>query len=387
MLDRPVLYRLRDLRVYTGAVEALHEQGSLYGFVAPNRMRFTYPPFAGVLMGPLRLPQPSVLDPIWTLLTVAVVVAIAAIAGRELSRRLPAARRPLTVPMTAIVLLVSVPVVSNLQFGQVSILLCLMVLWDALDRKPSWAGGLLTGVAAAVKLTPLIFIPYFWLSGRRKVAVRALGTFLACTALAWIALPADSGRFWLHHVFETGRIGNLAHPSNQSINGMLRHAHLPPGTIRAGVIVLGALVAVLGLQRAARAGRNGHLLLGAAITGATSVALSPISWKHHQLWLLLAAAGAVGRRRSLRAWWSLGVVAIMMWRTDTLLAHVRVPVVSFLAANIRGLLAVAIACCVPFAELSMPRHRRCSPGRIQTSAIGLRGPLAAVRRRSRPETQ
>jgi alpha-1,2-mannosyltransferase len=242
-----------------------------------------------------------------------------------------------------------------------------MVLWDALHRGPSWARGLLTGVAAAVKLTPLIFVPYFWLSGRRVVAVRALGTFVALTSLGWIVLPADSGHYWLRDVFETGRIGNMAHSANQSLNGMLRHANLPPGAVKAAVIVLGALVGILGLWRAARAGRNGHLLLGATITGATSVALSPISWDHHQLWLLLAAAGTVGHRRSVRAAWRLGVVAVMVVPPWILFAHVplvSVPVVGFLAANLRGLLAVAIACCVPFGELSgrfpcPPTYRRC----------------------------
>jgi alpha-1,2-mannosyltransferase len=122
MLDGPVINRLRDLRVYVGAVGALHEHGTLYQFVAPNRMRFTYPPFAGILMEPLRLLRPSVLDPAWTLATVAAVVALAAVAGRELMQRVSPAWRPLTLPVTAMVLLVSIPVVINVKFGQISIL-------------------------------------------------------------------------------------------------------------------------------------------------------------------------------------------------------------------------------------------------------------------------
>ena len=62
-------------------------------------------------------------------------------------------------------------------------------------------------------------------------------------------------------------------------------------------------------------------------------------------------------------------MGVMVVPPGSLLAHVplvSVPVVGFIAANVRGLLAVAIACCVPFGELSgkppyPPRSRR--PGR------------------------
>ena len=44
---------LSDLRVYRGAVAELSRGGSLYAFQAPNGDRFTYPPFAGLLLAPL----------------------------------------------------------------------------------------------------------------------------------------------------------------------------------------------------------------------------------------------------------------------------------------------------------------------------------------------
>jgi hypothetical protein len=57
----------------------------------------------------------------------------------------------------------------------------------------------------------------------------------------------------------------------------------------------------------------------------------------------------------VRTSWRLGVVVVMVVRAGTLLALVPLPGVpapGFLVADDRGLMDLAIACCVPFAELS-----------------------------------
>ena len=65
-----------------------------------------------------------------------------------------------------------VPVWRTIGLGQVNTLLMAMVAGDVLvvtARGSRW-GGLLTGVAAAVKLVPLVFIAHLFLTGKRAAA-------------------------------------------------------------------------------------------------------------------------------------------------------------------------------------------------------------------------
>ena len=66
------------------------------------------------------------------------------------------------------------PVRSDLALGQINIVLILMIIAD-LTTGLSWRGhslphGLLVGLAAAVKLTPLVFIPYLVVSRQWRAA-------------------------------------------------------------------------------------------------------------------------------------------------------------------------------------------------------------------------
>ena len=65
-----------------------------------------------------------------------------------------------------------------------------MVAADLLRRHDGgrWQ-GLATGLAAGVKLTPLIFLAYLAITGRVRAAVTAAGTFVATVAAGFILLP------------------------------------------------------------------------------------------------------------------------------------------------------------------------------------------------------
>ncbi|HET6193272.1 MAG TPA: glycosyltransferase family 87 protein, partial [Trebonia sp.] len=108
-------------------------------------------------------------------LALAIRVAIAAVPYW----RFPAAW---STPLLTAAMLCLVPVWRTIALGQVNVLLMAMVAVDVLAvtaRRSRW-GGLLTGVAAAVKLVPLIFIPHLLLTGKRTAAARALAVFTGC---------------------------------------------------------------------------------------------------------------------------------------------------------------------------------------------------------------
>lgn len=323
-LARPVPVRLSDLGVYTGASESLWHHGSLYDFISAGNAPFTYPPFAGLLFLPLTAVPTLALQLGWTLATLAVVAGLALLLGRHDG----------WAPAYALVLVLSAPVSSNLKYGQVSLFLAAMIAVDVLAlRRSRWQGALI-GVAAAIKLTPLIFIPMLWCAGRRRAALVATGTFAGCGALAALALPADSVRFWTTEMMRVSRLDSITSVGNQSLNGALMRFEVPATIRSVAVLVIGGAVAAIALHRAARLGRDGDWLPALIIVGAASVVLSPVSWTHHQIWLVLAALLPTRWRA-----WPLVPLAVML-----------LPVTALgppLWSNSRLLLAIAIVTMVP----------------------------------------
>lgn len=339
---------MSDLHVYVGAVQQLLSRGTLYDFVSFNGDPFTYPPSAGLLMVPLTLlPEPT-LRVVWTLLQCAEVVALAAVVLRRatapLLTRLP---RPLALPVLACLLVVSYPVFTGVFLGQVSLLVTLLVLLDALDVVPPRWQGVLTGVAAAVKLTPLAFVPYLWLSGRRRSAVLATATFAACTLVTWLVLPGDSARYW-SGITGTPGLVELGQADNQSVHGFLARTALAEPIRTPVLVTVTGLAVVLGYLRSARLHRTGLVLPGAVVVGAMAVVVSPISWSHHQIALVLAAACLVGRAGRGATAWTGTVYVLGTLPLPFLVGSVPDPV-RLLAENLGLLLALLVCCAVPFA--------------------------------------
>lgn len=332
-LGRPPHLRLSDLSVYLGAARASAGGAGLYDF-RHDGAPFTYPPFAGLLFRPLTwLPTPSV-QVLWSLATVAAVAGLAMLA------------RPRYAAVLAPALMLSAPVASNLKFGQISLFLAGLVLLDVLAlRRTPWCGALI-GVAAAIKLTPLILVPLLWCAGRRTAAVTATVTFAGCGAVAAVLVPGDSWRFWTAGVFTAGRLGTVANVGNQSLNGALLRLEVGPDTRSVLVAVLGGAVAAVALWRGARLARDGDWLSAAIVVGAASIVLSPVSWTHHQIWLVLAVLLPVPGRAALRGAWCTLVLAVMLLPLPAL----GPPVWS----DVRLLLAVAIATAVPVRPPARP---------------------------------
>lgn len=348
---RPLHDRLADLHVYVGSVGLLHHGGSLYDFAAEsNGAPFTYPPFAGLFFFPLPLVNEATVRVVWTLATIAVVVGIALAVSRAGNPH-PWLPGGIATAVLAVLLFGSAPVSSNLRFGQVSVFLALLVLLDCLRLVPARFAGVATGIASAVKLTPLIFIPFFWFSGRRRTALTAAATFGGCTLLAWLILPADSTRFWLTEIWNVDRVGNISTGGNQSLNGMLLRLDTMDSARTALVGAIGLGVAAWALVRAVRADRAGAPLAAAVVLGAASLVVSPVSWTHHQIWLVLAAWVAVSTSAARNAAWSVLVVAVLVLPVTSVGAQLPGGVVW---GNARLLLAVAVACAVPFIAYRRP---------------------------------
>lgn len=350
VLSTPRGERLTDLETWVGPGGVLHVNGSLY-----DSTRFTGTPFGGLVLKPLTRAAEQALGWGWTFGTLLLVVALGLVAARALPQ--PVSRRTalLAAPVAISLLMLSLPVRNTLYLGQTSIIPVLLVLLGCFAVRGERTSGLLIGVAAALQPTVLLFAPLLWFTGRRRAALSTGVTFAATTALAWAAMPHDSHTYWVHHLAGVG-LGRPADDlANQSLHGALLRFGLTGPLEIALFLVLGAAVAVLGLRRAVRYARDGQLLLAVALTGCVAIAVSPTTWQHQLLWVLLALVGRVGKKASDRYVWPVAVVLVMTLPAKMMLPNM--PALYPLRDNVVLLAALTAAVAVPFLSRTSPHYQ------------------------------
>ena len=284
---RPEL-RLVDLAVYRSAGESLLTGRPVYSFLTepPQLLPFTYPPVAAVIAIPLALIPWVTAQWVWTVGQLVLLAVITAISFRPLLARLGAAW-PVGLGLLVAAVGWLFPIRDGIRFGQVDIALVALCLLDCVVRRPRWPRGLLIGLAAAVKLTPLVFLPYLWLTGRRRAALVAAVSTAGFTLLAALISPMDSRDYWGSALFDSDRLGSNTSTSNQSIRAMLLRSPLPGGVRAALLAVCVVAVAVFGYRRARLLAEQGDEVAGVAVVGLLAVLLSPVAWIHHLAWIVL----------------------------------------------------------------------------------------------------
>ncbi|MFD3843103.1 bifunctional glycosyltransferase 87/phosphatase PAP2 family protein [Streptomyces sp. NPDC058642] len=354
VLSTPDGERLTDLETWVGPDGVLHVKGSLY-----DSTLFTGTPFGGLVLKPLTRAAEQALGWGWTFGTLLLVVALGLVAARALPHPVNRRTSLLAAPVAISLLMLSLPVRNTLYLGQTSIMPVLLVLLGCFVVRGQRAGGVLIGVAAALQPTVLLFAPLLWFTGRRPAGLSAGVTFAACTALAWLAMPHDSYTYWVHHVAGTGLGGAADGLANQSLHGALLRTGLSGPPEIALFLVLGTAVSVLALRRAVRYAHDGQLLLAVAITGCAAILVSPTTWQHQLLWVLLAVVGRVGKRASDRYVWPVAVVLVMTLPTKMMLPNMSS--LYPLRDNIVLLAALAAATVIPFLSRTSPYYQTAIP--------------------------
>jgi alpha-1,2-mannosyltransferase len=183
--------------------------------------------------------------------------------------------------------LLTEPVYRTMYLGQINLLLMAAIIWDLSQPDTRRWKGVATGLAAAIKLTPLVFIPYLILTRRFRAAAVVTGTFLATIVLGFVILPGDSKDYWLHGLFiQDGRTGFVGWTGNQSLRAIATRL---AGSIHAGTVpwlILALVATVVGLWAAVVLDRAGHMMLGLLTAALVGLLDSPISWDHHWVWVV-----------------------------------------------------------------------------------------------------
>lgn len=334
-----------DLAVYLRAASDL-VAGRDPNATPPGQLPWLYPPFAAAVYVPLLvLPFP----------VAAVVVALGSVAALARTLHLVLARlgRPELTLIATAAAIATEPVYATLGYGQVNLVLAWLITEGFLGRH-RW----LIGVAAGIKLTPLVFLLPLLVRRRERAATSAvtvfdagsesrsgggdggtmptsgravgaragarrawpslracgevLGALLGTAAVGWVVAPAASAAYWSGLFLEASdRIG-IAYATNQSLSGALWRA-----AGEGGVPVLTAVlsVAVVLVTAALLRRPDTDDMLALCVTGMAGLLISPISWIHHWVWILPLALWllAHGRRPLALAWGILLVGRVTWW--------------------------------------------------------------------------
>lgn len=340
-VNNPIVARHTDEWIYRAAGIVVNQHPAdlyrvLLGAPGADKLPFNYPPFAALVFAP----GASFGFGVWQTALVVIDVLLLPVILYALLRI--SGRRGLTSVALAFALAAMAlwlePVFMTMFFGQINLILLALVTLDlALPDSCRWK-GIGIGLAAGIKLTPLIFIPFLLGSRRIRAGVVALLSFAVTVVIGFLALPAASRDFWIGNMAGRGGSVNL---QNQSIDGLV--GRLLPGQPWAHALWLAVAVAVAvaGLATAALASRRGLELLGIVLCGLTGLLISPTSWTHHWVWavvpgLALMAAGAghgtagvrdpAAVRPRDRVAWAAGAVVLLilfaMWPRPGLFHHV-----------------------------------------------------------------
>jgi alpha-1,2-mannosyltransferase len=196
------------------------------------------------------------------------------------------------------------PVLRNMYLGQVNLILMALIMWDLCQPdtpRSRFYKGFGTGVAAGIKLVPLIFIPYLLLARKFRQAAMTCAGFAFTVLAGFVILPADSAKWWFDGLFtQGGRTGFTGWAGNQSLSGLMTRLTGSVNGARPAWIVAAVLFGVAGVAAAALLDRKGHLLPALLMAALTGLLVSPISWDHHWVWI---APGAVtAAHYAVRAW-------------------------------------------------------------------------------------
>jgi alpha-1,2-mannosyltransferase len=285
-----------DLKVYRDSVSFWRSGNNPYlATFTQKRLPFTYPPFALLALSPFSWASFPIAQ--WLLWLASIAAATGSVVLVLRDRGVAVTKRLWceAFAWSCVSVIVLEPARSGVDYGQIECILMFIVVADLL-LVPSRYRGVLTGFAAAVKLTPLVFVMAFVVSRDVKSVIRAVASFLAWTALSWLFWPGLSSLYWFHDVSRPARDGSIAYSGNQSWYAILHRAPFPASGSALAWLLLSLVtltVTAFVAWRCLTVRQRSFAIISIALAG---LLVSPISWTHHWIWVLLIPPILVGRR-------------------------------------------------------------------------------------------
>jgi alpha-1,2-mannosyltransferase len=306
-----------DLDVYRMGGRAVFGSRLYIVHLPLDGLRFTYPSFSALLFAPLGLVSFTTAQVIWAVGNVLALLGLLFYAIKALRPDLANSTILQWSLVSSAPSLGLQPVRLTFNFGQINVFLVLLILVDLTCElrigRRRIPRGVLIGVASAVKLTPLVFIPFLLLTKRVRAGWTALGAFVGCNLFVAIVAPRATWQYWTKYSSKLGRIGNADYTSNQNLKAFLLRVHHGP-VPSVVLLTLSALVLVGGIALAVVANRVSSSFLAMLVCAVTGLLVSPVTWSHHLVWVVPVIAWLLlGVDRPRFGWvWAM-LTAILFW--------------------------------------------------------------------------
>lgn len=282
-----------DLQVYVYAVKDMLAGKDIFATTTPFwSLYFIYPPIAAILMVPLAVGPYVLWQVVWT--------AGLVWAQQSVLRRCGVPRGwKLGLIGIAVVLAVE-PIRTTLGYGQVNTMLMALVVADLLPDAPGERRripqGALIGLAAAIKLTPALFVVFAFLIGKRRVAITGILSFAFFTCLGAILLFRETVVFFGGLSGGNTRTASPLYVGNQSLLGVVYRLGGSGRTATLVGLAFAGIVALVGTLVAAYWWNQRQKVFAIALVGLCTCLASPLSWTHHHVWVLPMAVAVLSSR-------------------------------------------------------------------------------------------
>jgi alpha-1,2-mannosyltransferase len=293
-----------DLSIYRLGVQAWWHGQTMYGTLPPNsqgsHLPFLYPPFAVALFTPLALLSwHQVIGGMLLLSMVSLIVVIYLTALRAW----PGGGARGAVLVTAVTLplsLIAEPIWDTFWYGQINLVLMALVALDCLTPHPKWPRGVLIGIAAAIKLTPAVFVLYFLLRKDYRATITAIISGVVCTGIGFLTSFGGSVHYWLGGDPNLSQVSGTGFIGNQSIDGAIARWGLPQHTQTVLWLAAVAVVGVASVLAIIKAHRRDNAPLAMVLTATFGLVAAPTSWGHYWIYavpaIMVMVAVALQRR-------------------------------------------------------------------------------------------
>lgn len=315
---------------YVGDIAARH--AAVLGIDAREGYPYLpHPPFAILLATPLAHLPFTAAARYWFAACLALCFVLAAtIAALFTVNTVGGLPKPRYALAAFIALLAWPPVLYNLEKGQLSILLAVLIAfaWRSLEHRDSWAGGVWLGLAASLKLFPVLMAAFLLVRRLRAATSLTITTVAAtlfpCLWIGWHILPEfvrqsrGNLSYWQTWPAVTYSFHGLAARMFVESEWSRAIVRAPRAAILIGILATVILVAIA-LRATVRCLSDDCDALLFAIWCVLLVPLNPLSMGHNGVLLalpivLIGKAVANDSRRWPRIIWSAGCVLVSIPR-------------------------------------------------------------------------
>lgn len=334
-----------DFTVFYAAAHSLVNTGDPYHHPLAAQTPYLYLPLFALLITPLTFLSLSQAASVWygvnLLIILALILTTAKVVGRTRSEQ-----AFITIMLVVIATRV---IIDNLFWGQVNILVALLVsswLW-AWQQRQAWWAELLLALAISIKITPALLIFYLVVRREGQTLLRLAISLIILNGVSLIPLGQQAPRLlhaWFQRTILNGEGFSWAYAGNQSLRGAIirfltdaptgasyypkvAYLHLSNAWATKIFLLIGLTLLLSWLYQAYKFSANKQTNIDLIAAGCClMLLLSNLSWKAHFIMLMLPWA-VLARQTITGASWRCFFAVSLIVTTLLIMIGTVVPVI------------------------------------------------------------